>query len=171
MIRASSTLFWFSMAIIASLAFYRTNDNVQALELKLRSLNAAIENEQRTIHVLKAEWVYLANPTRVEAEAHKHLALRPTAPRQVAPLNDLAEILPTHDESAVALAVNSTPIATIKTSLAPPRRLAKVKSHGAMAVASVDTGHINEHMILQHNSVPASADPIGSLITELGSHP
>lgn len=179
MIRASSTTFWFGLAIIASLWFYRTTDNVLAQEQKLRSLNAAIENEQQSIHVLKAEWVYLANPARLEIEAHKHLALRPTAPQQVAAMNDLAEILPTRDEAMSSVAVAATPIATVKTSLtAPaPRIAARSKPRGTMAVAFVDTGHINERMVIQHalgNPVAAAAsssDPIGSLISKLDSHP
>ena len=84
MIRASSTLFWFGLAIIASLWFYRTTDNVLALEHQLRSINTATENEQQSIHVLKAEWVYLANPARIEAEARKHLAPAPAARQIVA---------------------------------------------------------------------------------------
>jgi len=173
MIRTSSVLFWFGLSIVASLAFYRTTDKVQLLEQQLRDLNSSIEAEQKTIHVLKAEWVYLANPARVEAEAHKHLALRPTVPQQVARMEDLAELLPTRDEAMTSVAVNSTPLATIKTSLAAPGQhvAAHKPAKPAMAVASVDTGHINEHMILQHNAAPSSPDTIGTLINELGAHP
>ena len=182
MIRASSTLFWFGLAIIASLWFYRTTDNVLALEHQLRSINTAIENEQQSIHVLKAEWVYLANPARIEAEARKHLALRPTAPQQVAALNDLADILPTRDEATSPISVAAAPIASVKTSLTAPavHVASRSKPKGTIAVASVDTGHINERMIMQHaTSVPAApaaaaaspSDPIGSFLSGLDKHP
>lgn len=178
MIRASSILFWSGLAIVASLAFYRTTDRVQSLGQQLYDLNASIEAEQKSIHVLKAEWVYLANPARVETEAKKHLALRPTAPQQVARMSDLAEIFPTRGEAMSSVAVNATPIATVKTSLAAPaihtaaQAPAHLSAHGKakpiMAVASVDTGHINDHMIMQHATpAPASPDAIGSLINKL----
>lgn len=173
MIRTSSIPFWFSLAIIASIAFYNTTDHVQSLEQKLRSLNASIENEQQNIHVLNAEWVYLANPERVEAEARKHLtALRPTAPQQVARMGDIAEMLPTREESMTSVAVNSMPIGNIRSSLTAPHVVASLKKpKGTIAVASIDTGHINERMILQHvATAPSSPDTIGSLISELGTH-
>ncbi len=174
MTRASSVLFWFSLAIVASVAFYHTSDGVQSLEKQLRTLNASIEAEQKSIHVLNAEWVYLANPARVEIEAHKHLALRPTAPQQVARMDDMAELFPTRGEAMASVAVNATPMANIKTSLTPPAQHASntPKARPVMAVASADTGHINEHMMMQHNApAPAAPDAIGSLIHELGTHP
>lgn len=178
MIRTSSLLFWFTLAIVASIGFYRTSDNVQALEQKLRSLNVAIEGEQQSIHVLNAEWVYLSNPQRVETESKKFLAsLHPTAPQQVARMSDVATLLPTRDEAMTNVAVNATPIGNVHSSLvAPtpaPRHMAAKKTRGVIAVASADTGHINERMNIQHSPAPATASPdsIGSLINELGTHP
>jgi hypothetical protein len=175
MIRTSSILFWFCLAIAASIAFYQTTDNVQALEQKLRALNASIESEQQNIHVLNAEWVYLTSPQRVEAESRRFLtALRPTAPQQVARMNEMAELLPTRAEVMTSVAVNATPIGNVHSSLvAPtPRHVTARKTKGVMNVASADTGHINDRMIIQHAaSPPASPDAIGSLINELGTHP
>jgi cell division protein FtsL len=173
MIRTSQILFWFGLTIAASLALYHTSDRVQELDQQLRGITTAIEAEQQSIHVLKAEWVYLANPARIEATAKKHLALRPTSPQQITRMEDLAEIAPTRHEAMASVAVNATPMANIHTSLAlPPHVIPEPKHKATIAVASVDTGHINEHMIMQRTaSAQPLPDSIGSLITELGTHP
>jgi cell division protein FtsL len=174
MIRTSSVLFWLGLTLIASLALYRTSDRVHELNVQLRDINAAIEAEQQSIHVLKAEWVYLANPARVEAAAHKHLALRPTSPQQVTPLDSLAEVLPTRSEAMASVAISGTPIANIKSTLEPmpPRAVAVIAKHkSAVTVASADSGHINDHMNMQRTASAAPLpDSIGTLITELGAH-
>lgn len=176
MIRTSSVLFWFSLIIIASLALYRTSDRVHELNTQLRQVNADIESEQQSIHVLKAEWVYLANPARVEAAAHKHLTLRPTSPQQVTDLSSLSEVLPTRSEAMASVAISGTPIANIRSNMEPmptrPTTVAVVVKHAApIALASVDAGHINDHMIMQRTASAApTPDSIGTLITELGAN-
>src|SRR5271170_3200947 len=104
MIRASQILFWFGLSIAASIALYHTSDRTRELDRELRAANAAIEAEQQKIHVLRAEWAFLANPQRIEAEAKKFLtALRPTVPRQVIDLADLDEALPTLKEKMASV--------------------------------------------------------------------
>jgi cell division protein FtsL len=98
MTRASSLLFWFVLTIAASAALYNTSYRVQNLRQQVHALNAQIEAEQINIHVLKAEWVFLANPARIEEEARKHLALQPTAPKQIARIENLPELLPARAE-------------------------------------------------------------------------
>ena len=85
------------------------------LDQQLRGLNAQIESEQESTHVLKAEWVYLANPARVEAEVKDHLDLQPTAPRRVAALRDIGDLLPLHD--------GVEPVQPIQTAAAVPVRV------------------------------------------------
>jgi cell division protein FtsL len=98
MIRATSLLFWFLLTIAVSAALYNTSYRVQDLRKQLHTIEADIAAEQRNIHVLKAEWVYLANPARIEQEARKHLALQPTAPKQIARLENLSALLPVRIE-------------------------------------------------------------------------
>lgn len=178
MIRTSSILFWFSLIILASLGLYRTSNRVQELDQQLHSINASIEAEKQSLHVLKAEWAYLANPSRIETVTRKHLALRPTVPQQVATLDTLSEVLPTRAEAMSTVAVNSTPMANVKTTLAA--RMSSPQSvsvsHGPKAkpvvVADNDTGHLRDHMIMvQHtaSAAPVSGDSIGSLINELSN--
>ncbi len=121
MTRTPSILFWFGLIIIASVALYRTSDRVQELNHQLHELNASIDNEQQSIHVLKAEWAYLSSPARIENSAKKYLALRPTAPKQIASLENLPEILPVRGKTVASAGSAASPIATIKTANSPRR--------------------------------------------------
>jgi cell division protein FtsL len=168
MIRTSSVLFWFGLIIVASLALYRTSDRVHELTSQLRDLNASIEDEQKSIHVLKAEWVYLANPARIETAAKKHLALRPTSPQQVAQIDALSEVMPTRSEAMASVAITGTPIANIKTTLPPHPVTVATRHKAVMTVAAADTGHINDHMMMERTaSAQPAPDSIGALLSEL----
>ena len=177
MIRASQIFFWFGLTIAASVMLYQTSDRVNQLDQQLRDLNASIESEQQSLHVLQAEWVYLANPARIETLAHKHLSTRPTATTQIVRLEDLNEILPTRTEAMSRVAVTATPIASIHTTLAglstpDDSTNSHAKTKAPITVASVDTGHINERMIMQRTaSAQPLPDSIGALINDLGTHP
>ncbi len=103
MTRVSSALFWFGMSLVASLGLYGTSNRVQELGKQLRALNVKIEAEQANIHVLKAEWVYLSNPARIEAAARKYLAMHPASVEQIAKIDDLPSILPTPEEAQTGL--------------------------------------------------------------------
>jgi len=178
MTRISSILFWFSLIIVASLGLYRTSDRVQELDRQLRDTNTAIDAEKQSIHVLNAEWVYLTNPARIEAVSRKHLALKPTTPQQVATMDMLSDVLPTHTEAMSTVAVNATPIANIKTTLtaqvSPTPSVSigggsKVKS---VIMASNDSGHLRDHMVMVQRTAsaePLPGDSIGVLISRLSS--
>ncbi len=99
MTRASATAFWLCLTIIVSLGLYHTSYRVDNLDGQLQALNKKIQLEQRTIHVLKAEWDFLSNPSRIEAVARKHLDLQPTNPKQITLLKKLSSFLPTHKEA------------------------------------------------------------------------
>ncbi len=105
--RASTILFWFSITLLVSLGLYHTSYRVDRLSHTLRNLNTQITQEQRDIHVLKAEWVYLSTPSRIEKAARKHLALKPTKTEQFSSLRKLASRLPTKAE-AIAYARKRT---------------------------------------------------------------
>lgn len=179
MIRTSSALFWFGLVILASIGLYRTSDRVQELNHKLTNLNTAIEAEQQSIHVLKAEWVYLSNPERIKTLADRHLALRATSPQQIISLGTMADFLPTRHDAMVAVAVTNTPIPNIRTNLSAvlppqPQHLASVHAKTSnIQVASFDTGHITDHMTIRRtaSAQQPSFDQIGTLISQLDEHP
>jgi len=139
MTRASTILFWFTLTILVSLGLYHTSYRVEDLGRQLRSLNADIEAEQRNIHVLKAEWVYLANPARIETAAHKHLDLKPTSPQQISRLGKISNLIPTRSEAMANAAVVAKPIASLS-----PRSA----QHRPKAVAE-ESGRLNTHLVIQ----------------------
>ncbi|NTU76498.1 MAG: hypothetical protein HGA90_01545 [Alphaproteobacteria bacterium] len=151
MSRASTILFWFTLTIGVSLALYGTSNHVQTLSSQLRGLNAQIEAEQRNIHVLKAEWVYLANPARIEMAARKYLAMHPTAVKQIASLENLPDILPAHGQPTL---------------LAKAEKPAVAKAHqppSSKVAAAGDSRYINNRMTFQP-STTAPATPDGPIL-------
>jgi len=180
MIRTSQILFWFILTIAASIMLYQTSDRVHELNQQMHDLNTSIDSEQQSLHVLKAEWVYLANPARIEKLAHKHLMLQPTSTQKIVRMSDLHEVLPTRSEALAHVTVISTPLASVRTtfatlsSLSSPAKTAQAtaKTSPTITLASADTGHINEHMTMERTaSVQSSTDSIGTLLNELDSHP
>jgi hypothetical protein len=178
MIRSyASLLTWLGLTIVASVALYHTSDRVNALDQQLHSLNAQIDAEQESLHVLKAEWVYLANPARVEAETLRHLDLQPTAPNRVAALQNIGDLLPLHN------GVEPAPqIRTAEAAPAPARIQRTTPVVQAQAptphtkfdrvIASINEGRINDHMMMQHTaSSEAPTDKIGALINTMSLHP
>jgi len=88
MIRRSTVLF---LVLAASIGFglFKLTFEVQGLETELHRLNRAILAEDEAIHVLDAEWSYLNEPTRLEALAKRHLALRAANEARMRTLADL----------------------------------------------------------------------------------
>ena len=169
MIRSYSTLLsWLGFTIIASLMLYHTSDRVNALDRQLRELNAQIAAEQQSLHVLKAEWVYLANPTRVEAEAQRHLGLQPTAPRRVAALQNIGDLLPLRGGVDAAPQVQTAQAAAFQAEAPLPTPGVKQ----SRMIAALTAEHVNERMAMPHKAASeASTDKIGALIGAMGLHP
>ncbi|MDE2029117.1 MAG: hypothetical protein KGI97_00985 [Alphaproteobacteria bacterium] len=164
----ASLLPWFGLTLLASLLLFHTSDRVNALSRKLTSLDAQIEAEQESMHVLRAEWVYLSNPARIAAEIKGHLDLQPTPPADVATLDatTVAALLPMRD--------GLTPAPQVRVAATEPHDVGSA-AHTAhrrnRVFASINAGHITDHVILQHSatSAEASDDGIGALIASLGT--
>lgn len=58
-------------------------NQVQNLENELASINRNIEEDVKTIHILKAEWSHLNNPSRLRALATKHISLNQVKAEQI----------------------------------------------------------------------------------------
>lgn len=180
MIRAySSLLFWLGTIIVASVMLYRTSDHVNALDMQLRTMNAQIEEEQERLHVLKAEWVYLSNPTRIEAETVRHLTLRPTELRRVASSLSAPALQPARIDSSYGIAsAESAAQPQIKSAIASydKAKVARPRNPQDRIVAALNSGRVNDRMTIRHASaensaIIASTDKIGSLIGSLGLRP
>ena len=159
MIRPASLLIWFALTIVVSVGLYNTSYRTQELRVQLKALNAQIQAEQGNIHVLKAEWGYLANPARIEAAAKKYLPLKPTAPKQVAQMDRLPTLFPTPTE---ALASAKTTV--VGTTAAPVRKLAS---------SEPATGYVNTRMVIQRSddATPAVSGKVRLLLADFGSTP
>ena len=176
MTRAASISFWFGLAIITSIGLYRTSDHVQALNRQMEEITNATDATQKNIHVLKAEWGYLSQPSRIAGLTKRHLSLRPTTPQQIATLDSVRDLLPTRPEALAAVAVTTPPIANIHTTRIAsaseaaaatqlPRPTAKAQLAAAIAA---DRDHlVNRMMIRKTATLATQADPIGLLIGQL----
>ena len=152
MTRASTTLLWLSLTIIVSLGLYHTSYRVEELGQQLSALNNDIEAEQRNLHVLKAEWVYLSNPARIEAAARKHLALQPTLPHQVTRYSRLADVIPVKGEQP-RLAAAPVPRKIMTASAAQPTPIAaKPKA------TAEESDRLNTRLVIKHGP-PANVLP------------
>jgi hypothetical protein len=80
---SKSTVIWLGLAGLASGALFHTSYQVQALGEDLAGLNRAIIQEQEAIQILKAEWSYMNDPTRIEEMTRRHLILGPTTSDQM----------------------------------------------------------------------------------------
>lgn len=81
---------WFALAGLASIALFNITFKVEQLQEELNSLNKQILEEQKAVHVLQAEWGYLARPERIEALAHRLLPyLHPPGAHQVGDIEHL----------------------------------------------------------------------------------
>lgn len=58
-------------------------NQVQGLERQLVSINKTIQDNIKTIHVLKAEWSHLNNPGRLRQLAEKHILLNSVQAEQI----------------------------------------------------------------------------------------
>ena len=176
MTRSYSTLLsWLSLTIVASLMLYHTSDRVNALDRQLRSLNQQIADEQKSLHILKAEWVYLANPRRVEDVAKRHLAVGPTTPARVVAMRNIDTLLPMRDEADTVMASNEVHKDNMIVAALDPDTVSdnhiSIKAGHSVGIASAT--HINEHMMMPHTArvEAASTDRIGALIGSLGLNP
>ncbi|MBP2299483.1 cell division protein FtsL [Azospirillum picis] len=96
--KGKTWLFWGGLIAAAGGVLFQTSYDVQDLEEKLAGLNRKIIQEQETIQILKAEWSYLNDPSKLEQMAHAYLDLQPTEARQ---FNLALEMIPMRPSDAV----------------------------------------------------------------------
>ena len=77
------------LAVSLSLTLFMVKYQVQDLEEELVGLNRAITEDRQAIHVLKAEWSHLNEPSRLKKLSERYLGLGPVATDQVGTANEL----------------------------------------------------------------------------------
>jgi cell division protein FtsL len=78
-----SSVVWLSLALVAGGVLFHTSYRVQSMGRELRTVNRQIVEQREAIHVLKAEWAFLNEPSRIERLARQHTEMKPMTPDQV----------------------------------------------------------------------------------------
>ncbi|OFX14747.1 MAG: hypothetical protein A2516_00500 [Alphaproteobacteria bacterium RIFOXYD12_FULL_60_8] len=84
-----TTFLWIFLIAAAGIGVLMLKHNVEALEIQLQAYNDAIKADQEAMHVLKAEWSYLNDPSRLRSLAESQLGLSLLRPDQVTTFADL----------------------------------------------------------------------------------
>ena len=93
-----ATLLIVLLAVSLSLTLFMVKYQVQDMEDQLLGLNRSITDDRQAIHVLKAEWSYLNEPSRLKILAERYLGMSAIDSRQV---GTARELLPSiHQDNA-----------------------------------------------------------------------
>lgn len=81
--RTATLSLWVTLTCLVGFGMFVMKNQVQNLETELASINRNIEEDVKTIHILKAEWSHLNNPSRLRALATKHISLNQVKAEQI----------------------------------------------------------------------------------------
>ncbi|PWC75152.1 hypothetical protein [Azospirillum sp. TSH64] len=151
--KGKTWLFWGGLIAAAGGVLFQTSYDVQDLEEKLAGLNRKIILEQESIQVLKAEWSYLNDPTKLEQMAQAYLTLQPTEPRQYMAM----DMIPMRPADAVPPPAQALPGKAMPGAPLPPMVRAPGTGNSQLAAARVPAAPNNNAAA---GIVPVSA-PVG----------
>lgn len=78
-----------TITALVGVVMFSLKNQVQAMEGELNRINASIQEDVRSIHVLKAEWSHLNSPQRLRTLASKHISLNPARAEQIINYSEL----------------------------------------------------------------------------------
>lgn len=78
-----------SLVLGSAIMLYRFKDEASGIDAHIDHLNAEIAREHETINVLRAEWNYLNQPSRIQKLAERYLELEQLEVEQMADVSDL----------------------------------------------------------------------------------
>ena len=81
--RTATLSLWVTLTCLVGFGMFVMKNQVQNLENELASINRNIEEDVKTVHILKAEWSHLNNPSRLRALATKHISLNQVKAEQI----------------------------------------------------------------------------------------
>lgn len=84
-----ATLLIALLAVSLSLTLFTVKYQVQDMEDQLIGLNRSITGDRQAIHVLKAEWSYLNEPSRLKVLAERYLGMTAIDSRQVGTASEM----------------------------------------------------------------------------------
>lgn len=121
MIRLGTAL-WLVLVAFVGFGMFKVKYEVMDLEDALARANRAILADQDAIHVLKAEWAFLSQPSRLADLSRRHLDLVPLGTSQLGQIATIPlrpSAMPLADSGA-PLPLTDPPVPTVKS----PRPLA-----------------------------------------------
>lgn len=74
---------WLALICLVGFGGFVMKNQVQSLEKELQRINSNIQDDIKTIHVLKAEWSHLNSPARLKQLVDKHISLNPVKAEQI----------------------------------------------------------------------------------------
>ena len=83
--KSAAICLWAALTVLTAVIFatFIMKNQVQDLEKELNRINRDISEDIKTIHILKAEWSHLNNPSRLRQLAAKHISLNPVRAEQI----------------------------------------------------------------------------------------
>lgn len=78
-----------TLTAFVGIGMFILKNQVQSLEKELNQINASIQDDVKSIHVLKAEWSHLNSPQRLRSLASKHIYLNPVRAEQIINYSEL----------------------------------------------------------------------------------
>lgn len=81
--KTAALILWAALPCLLGFGILVMKNQVQTLEKQLVSINRDIQEDIKTIHVLKAEWSHLNSPSRLRKLALKHISLNPVRAEQI----------------------------------------------------------------------------------------
>lgn len=95
---ARGTMLWLLLAALSAFALFPITYQAKFREQELAELNAIRAASEQAIHVLHAEWAYLARPERLTTDAVRLLGAGPMLAQQIMTIDAVpirvAEIVP-----------------------------------------------------------------------------
>ena len=82
-------IFMVALTLSAAIALYRFKDQAAGIDAHIDDLRAKIAQEHETITVLRAEWNYLNQPSRIQSLAERYLELEQLKVEQLASASEL----------------------------------------------------------------------------------
>lgn len=81
--RSATFALWVTLTFLLGSGILVMKNQVQDLEDQLIGINKNIQEDIKTIHILKAEWSHLNSPKRLRQLAEKHISLNPIRAEQI----------------------------------------------------------------------------------------
>lgn len=74
---------WLTLTLFVAVGSSVLKNQVQGLERRLDAINANIQKDIESIHVLKAQWSFDNSPERLKKLAYEQLSLEKAKPEQI----------------------------------------------------------------------------------------